>query len=114
MQATGGLDGKDGMGGPGLVSDEPVQLVQAGTQDRQRQWRHHRARLAGAQPDPVADLSRIDRDHQRRCRQRLVQEAHDSLPSSVETSYGRSRRDGVNGYKLKLNMLVRPGMGRWS
>jgi hypothetical protein len=73
VQPAGGLDGEDRPGGPGVIDDQPVQLVQAGAEDRQRQGRHHRSHLAGAQPDPVADLPRVDRDHQRRCRQRLVQ-----------------------------------------
>jgi hypothetical protein len=59
-----------------------------------------------APASPVLSQTRLltlpgSSDHQRRCRQRLVQQAHDNLPSSAETSSGRSRRHGVNGYQLE-------------
>jgi transposase len=83
-----------------VVDDQPLQLIQAHAQDRQRQRRHHRSGFAGAQPDPVAGLARVDRHHQRRRRQRLVQQAHDSLPSLCEHVTGTLPQGRVNCYQL--------------
>jgi hypothetical protein len=94
MQPTAGLDGEHLTRGPDVIDDQPVQPFQPRPKHRQRQRRHHFAGLTGAQPDPVADLPRIDRHHQRRRRQRLLQQAHDNLPSTAATSSGRCRRDG--------------------
>jgi hypothetical protein len=80
MQPTGRLDGEDRSARPDVVGDQPLQSIQAGAENWQRHRWHHFAGLAGAHPDPIADLARVDRHHQRRCRQRLVQQAHNSLP----------------------------------
>jgi hypothetical protein len=44
--------------------DEPLELVDALAQHRQRDRLADQAALAAGQPDPVADLARIDRNDQ--------------------------------------------------
>lgn len=73
------------------------------------QRRHHFVGLTGPQPGPVADLPRIDRDHQRRRRQRVLQQAHDTLPSTAGTTSGRSRRSEVAGLSAARG---RPSLAR--
>jgi hypothetical protein len=65
MQATGRLDREHRIGSIQMLEDKPLQCLQAGTQHRQRQRFNGHPGRTGAQPDPVVDLARIDRDHQR-------------------------------------------------
>jgi hypothetical protein len=69
-----------GRAGHAAGRDQPSQGVDALAQHRERHRLPDQPTLPAGQPDPVADLAGIDRDHQRRRRDRLAQQLHHQPP----------------------------------
>lgn len=70
-----------------MPAHQPVQLLQARTEHRQGQRVDDQPRLVRTNPHPVLNLARINRHHQRRNRQRLLQR-----PTPRPTSQTRRQR----------------------
>ena len=85
MQRARRLNRDHGTASNATPRDQPLELVDALAQRRQRQRLSNQAAVAAGQPDAIRDLARIDRHHQRLRRKRLPkQNRHEQPPFEKE------------------------------